>query len=283
MGKIAPGSVQFLITNKCSLKCEFCDEAALFSLQTFIEKTGPIFKILDYLKDWGVEKITFSGGEPTLVDNLGEILAKAKEIGFEVALATNGLALGKKTFFESICKNIDVLKLPLHGIKKTHDEIVGRSGAFAKIISVLKHALDYRPCLKTEITCVITKDNCCQLDKVLDICLKYQVDQLTLSEVYPRGWGKNYQKAVGVEEIKKLKELVLAKNLFAKEKIKIVLREAKPSCVLVYPSGEVFVSHFQSPSGLHFLGNIFTDDVKTQWKTSKWRKEFENNYLEFNK
>jgi uncharacterized radical SAM superfamily Fe-S cluster-containing enzyme len=81
------------VTNRCNLECRFC----------FADGGGPDQPSLSQIRLWlhqlavpGKTLVQLSGGEPTLRDDLPEIVAAAKEAGCRyVQLNTNGIRLGE--------------------------------------------------------------------------------------------------------------------------------------------------------------------------------------------
>ncbi|ATW26929.1 hypothetical protein DCMF_21150 [Candidatus Formimonas warabiya] len=83
------------VTERCNLNCNFC------FANSRAESADPSFeKIsawLEYLADLGKPFIHLSGGEPTVRNDLPEIISLAKGMGFPyIQLNTNGLRLGRE-------------------------------------------------------------------------------------------------------------------------------------------------------------------------------------------
>ena len=152
------------------------------------------------------------------------------------------------------------------------------------MLTCLEKSLNYRKNLRTEITCVVTRENKEDLSEILNYCIKYQVAQLTLSEVYPRGRGKNFKKGVSSSEIENIREKIFLKRHLELERtgISIIVRSARPSCVLVYPNADVFVSHYNIESGLRYVGNLFNENIEKKWKKIPFRDCYIENYYKIN-
>ncbi len=89
------------VTNRCNLNCPICFANANKTKIVYEPDLDTIKKILDNLKKRGVRFIQFAGGEPTVRNDLFEIIKYAKDLGFlDIQLATNGIKL----------KDIDYLK-----------------------------------------------------------------------------------------------------------------------------------------------------------------------------
>jgi len=82
------------ITNRCNMRCPICfanAAAAGYVLELSIDQITDILTRLANEKPVRCWAVQFSGGEPTIRDDLPEIITKAKELGFtQVQVATNG-------------------------------------------------------------------------------------------------------------------------------------------------------------------------------------------------
>lgn len=86
-----PGRVACIVFTKgCNFRCPFCHNASLVENRADDDISED--EILDFLKKRkGVlDGICISGGEPTLVGELGDFISKVRSMGFAVKLDTNG-------------------------------------------------------------------------------------------------------------------------------------------------------------------------------------------------
>jgi len=88
------------LTNRCNLNCDFCfanAKACGFVYEPSFEEIVSMMEMLRAQKPVPVPAVQFSGGEPTLRDDLIEIIKAAKALGFpQVQIATNGILLAKE-------------------------------------------------------------------------------------------------------------------------------------------------------------------------------------------
>lgn len=137
------------ITYKCNEKCNFC-----FIFQN--QKDAPIElvkRVVANLKEYDVQQLSFSGGEPTLVKELPEIVRLAKESGIElISLQTNGVLLAKKSKVEELVKEgLDMIFLAFHShIAEVSEKITGVKNTHQKTLDCFTHFM------QTEIDLVIS-------------------------------------------------------------------------------------------------------------------------------
>ena len=95
-------SICWNITNRCNMLCDFCFRD-IFGSDLSIEENK---KILAVLKEKGIKKITFAGGEALLYHKFDkgflEILKEAYNMGFECRLITNGTNFQESANFKEV-------------------------------------------------------------------------------------------------------------------------------------------------------------------------------------
>ncbi len=88
------------VTNRCNLRCPICFANASHSGRLFEPSQDEIrqmLKNLRNLKPFPTTAIQYAGGEPTVRNDIVELVEMAKEEGFtHVQIATNGLRLARK-------------------------------------------------------------------------------------------------------------------------------------------------------------------------------------------
>lgn len=128
------------LTFDCNLKCSHCflyDKPRLGD-PLEIEQWKRI--LIDFQLAGG-EKITLSGGEPTLFDSFADILVFAHGIGLKVTLLTNGMILHSE-LLELYSNNVDELQISLDGPEEISHEMIRGKGTYFKTYSNIKKALD---------------------------------------------------------------------------------------------------------------------------------------------
>jgi hypothetical protein len=106
------------LTNRCNLECDFCfanAQACGFVYEPPYDAIIDMLKMLRDQKPVPAPAVQFSGGEPTMRDDLPEIIRKAKELGFpQVQIATNGIKLAKNIKYVEELKNAGLSTIYLH-------------------------------------------------------------------------------------------------------------------------------------------------------------------------
>ncbi len=95
-----PPSVNFHLWEPCNFRCKFCF-ASFQDVKKVILPKGHLPKeqaieVVKLLAEYGFQKITFAGGEPTLCPWIDELISFAKDAAMTTNLVTNGWVLLKR-------------------------------------------------------------------------------------------------------------------------------------------------------------------------------------------
>jgi hypothetical protein len=106
------------LTNRCNLDCDFCfanARACGFVYEPDFNEIVRMMELLRAEKPVPTPAVQFSGGEPTMRDDLIEIIKKAKEVGFpQVQIATNGVRIARDRGFVQNLKDAGLNTVYLH-------------------------------------------------------------------------------------------------------------------------------------------------------------------------
>ena len=95
--------------------------------------TGDWKKIIKTLWDNGVPHVDFTGGEPTLRDDLLELIEYAEDLGMITGLLTNGVRLADEKFVARLKEaGLDYVQITLESqLEEIHNRMV-ESGSICK-------------------------------------------------------------------------------------------------------------------------------------------------------
>jgi pyruvate formate lyase activating enzyme len=130
-------SVLFL--QGCNLRCRFCYNGTL--LPDAARERLSWASIIEFLKDRQgfVEGVVFSGGEPCLQPGLLDAMAEVRELGYEIALHTNGYypEVVEKALQQRLLQFIAVdFKAPLHQYQQVTG-LAANEKAFKKLAELI--------------------------------------------------------------------------------------------------------------------------------------------------
>lgn len=138
----APTRMDLAITYRCNNDCTHCYNARS---RDFKEISTTAWRtILDRLWLAGIPHIIFTGGEPTLRDDLPELIKHAENLGQITGLNTNGRRLGDPDYLHRLIEaGLDHVQITVESHDPViHDEMVSCRGAWNQTIKGLRNALD---------------------------------------------------------------------------------------------------------------------------------------------
>lgn len=204
---LPPDIVTILITKRCNYSCSGCSSLspAYTRRSSFDElTTGQIKKFIDQIS-WFKPNIYFNGGEPTLRDDLYDLIKYAKKKFLITALTTNGSLLDKKRVNLILDSKLDFLSVSLDGPASHHDLYRGFKGAYERLtegVSVLikERNKKGRKTPHVRITCIINPANAQDAVFVLKKAEELRVDEVAFGNLmfYPQVY-KNCQEKIIAE------------------------------------------------------------------------------------
>ena len=126
---LLPQSVNYHVNRNCNFGCKFCFatfEDTKVVLKGAMLKRADRLALVDRLVAAGVSKLTFVGGEPTLIPDLAGLLARAKAGGVTTMIVTNG-ALFKGALLESLVPNLDWVAFSVDSANELVNQASGRA------------------------------------------------------------------------------------------------------------------------------------------------------------
>jgi MoaA/NifB/PqqE/SkfB family radical SAM enzyme len=133
--------LEFHVSYDCPNRCLFCSEAG--RLKRFRRRhpsPAEITGVLRRKRAAGYSHVTFTGGEPTTLSYLPQLLRVAKALGYRTCLTTNGLGFADRETAEVLLAGLDEIILSVHGAdENTHDGATGCPGSFARTLGALEN------------------------------------------------------------------------------------------------------------------------------------------------
>lgn len=207
----APYRMDLALTYRCNNDCAHCYNARP---RDFMEISTSTWKdILDKLWALGIPHVVFTGGEPTLRDDLPELIAHAERNGQITGLNTNARRLSNKGFLQSlIAAGLDHVQITLESHDPAiHDMMVHCKGAWRQTVQGLRNALDSRLFVMTNTT--LLQDNSPFLEETLDFLGKQGVPTIGLNALIYSGRGLTVGKGLSEQDLPPLLELAQQKML----------------------------------------------------------------------
>ncbi|MEM2987424.1 MAG: radical SAM protein, partial [Candidatus Bathyarchaeia archaeon] len=133
------------VTNRCNMACPVCFAyagAVNYVYEPTYQQIVDMIKLLRNNKPWACNALQFSGGEPTIRNDLPQLIAEAKKAGVEhVEVNTNGLRLAEdiEYFRKLMDAGMSTLYLQFDGLR---EEIYKKTRGRTDLVQVKHRVLE---------------------------------------------------------------------------------------------------------------------------------------------
>ncbi len=162
----APLRMDLALTFRCTNNCIHCYASGPH--ETAELNTSQWKEVIDHLSQIGIFILTFTGGEPTLRDDLPELLQYAQNKGMVTGLITNGRKLKDKEYVKTLEEaGLDFVQVTLESHKpKIHDLMTAAKGSWKETVAGIKSAAQSQIYVTTNTT--LSKHNAPEFLRTID-------------------------------------------------------------------------------------------------------------------
>ncbi len=290
----APLRMDLALTFRCQNNCIHCyaggpHETAELNTQRWKQ-------VIDRLSDIGVFIATFTGGEPTLREDLPELLLYAQNKGMVTGLITNGRKLKDNAYVKTLEKaGLDFVQVTLESHKpKVHDLMTDTPGSWKETVAGIENAVKSQIYVTTNTT--LSKHNAAEFLNTIDFIKSLNVAAFGCNSLIHSGKADaiSDEFALPLETLKELLPQVRDKAhqlglkflwytptqycRFDPVQLGLGVKSCTAAMInmCVGPNGDVYPcqSYFES------LGNILTDRWEKIWKNPLAEKLRKREYAE---
>ncbi len=171
---VGPWTLEVYPTLRCNLDCHFCDTTERHQPARGELPTSRWLELLEEAAQLGAKRLmVLGGGEPMISLATMPLLRRAKALGLEGMLTTNGTLMPPSLLGELVDIAWDEVHFSVDGAEaETHDRLRGRPGAFRKTISAacrLRRLRGQRRYPRIALHTVLTRDNWREIGSVLKL------------------------------------------------------------------------------------------------------------------
>jgi radical SAM protein with 4Fe4S-binding SPASM domain len=148
----APVRMDFALTFRCQNDCLHCYTGG--PKETPELSTPDWIKVIKRVKEQSIFVVTFTGGEPTLREDLPQLLQFAQDSGLVTGLVTNGRRLSDTKYIHSLEKaGLDFAQITVESyIPQVHDRMTCSTGSWEETIQGLVNTLSSEIYVSTNTT-----------------------------------------------------------------------------------------------------------------------------------
>ncbi|MBG7609276.1 MAG: PqqD family peptide modification chaperone [Anaerolineae bacterium] len=183
----APYRMDLALTYRCNDNCAHCYNARP---RNYPEMNSESWKrVIDRAWDLGIPHIVFTGGEPTLRDDLPELIAHAEANGQITGMNTNARRLQDPHFVEALVEaGLDHVQITVESHDAhIHDSMVRKRGAWQQTIAGLRNVLGTRLYVMTNTT--MLQENAPTMATTLEFLAELGVPTIGLNALIYAGQG----------------------------------------------------------------------------------------------
>ena len=183
----APYRMDLALTYRCNNRCVHCYNEPSRAQDEFM--TDEWKRALDKIWETAVPHVVFTGGEPTLRNDLPYLIAYAENLGLITGLNTNGRRLSDISYLEGLrAAGLDHIQITLEShLSFIHDRIVASSGAWEETVAGIRNALETGLFVMTNTT--MLRENSPYLKETLEFLASLKVPTVGLNGLIYSGRG----------------------------------------------------------------------------------------------
>lgn len=186
-GKPKPFWLLAEITYRCPLHCAFCYNPTDYVRHTNELDTASWIDALRQARKMGALQLGISGGEPLLRDDIEEIVAEARSLGYYSNLITSGVGLTEQRLAEFKRGGLDHIQLSMHDITKEINNFITDTNTFAlkKKVAAMIKGYGYPMVLNV----VIHRYNIEHIGEILEMAEALGANYVELANTQYYGWS----------------------------------------------------------------------------------------------
>lgn len=199
------------MTRRCNLKCAHCYAQAETDKGTDPISTAQAKVMIDDLATYGAPVMLFSGGEPTIRQDMPELAKYATEKGMRAVISTNGTLIDRAMAKQLKEVGLSYVGVSLDGGEEVHDSFRGVKGAFRRALEGLDYCREEG--IKVGLRFTINKRNAVEIPKIFDILRERDIPRVCFYHLVYSGRGTELiNEDLNHEETRAVVDLIMDKT-----------------------------------------------------------------------
>jgi pyrroloquinoline quinone biosynthesis protein E len=176
------------LTHRCPLQCPYCSNPVALERAANEMPTADWLRAIAEAAELGCLQVHFSGGEPTVRQDLEALIAGATEAGLYTNLITSGVGLSEARLASLVAAGLEHVQLSFQDSDAEIGERVGGyAGAHAKKLAAA--ALVRAAGLPLTANFVVHRQNLHHLDDMLALAVELGAHRAEIANVQYYGWA----------------------------------------------------------------------------------------------
>lgn len=175
------------LTYQCPLHCAFCYNPLNYDAVRNELTTGEWVRVMREARALGAVQLGFSGGEPLNRDDLEELVAEARRLGFYSNLITSGVGLNETRIAALKNAGLDHIQLSFQDSTRELNDFLSSTRTFDLKMRVAKLIKQYD--YPMVMNCVLHRYNLPHVGKIIEMALALGAEYLELANTQYYGWA----------------------------------------------------------------------------------------------
>ncbi|EQB4537653.1 pyrroloquinoline quinone biosynthesis protein PqqE [Pseudomonas aeruginosa] len=177
------------LTYRCPLQCPYCSNPLDFARGGEELSTQQWIEVFRQAREMGAAQLGFSGGEPLVRQDLAELIAAARGLGFYTNLITSGIGLNEKRLKEFADAGLDHIQISFQAAdEEVNNLLAGSRKAFAQKLAVARAVKAHG--YPMVLNFVTHRHNIDSIDRIIELCIELEADFVELATCQFYGWAE---------------------------------------------------------------------------------------------
>ncbi|MBQ0761435.1 pyrroloquinoline quinone biosynthesis protein PqqE [Marinobacter psychrophilus] len=176
------------LTYRCPLQCPYCSNPLDFAQTERELSTEDWVKVLRQGREMGAAQLGFSGGEPLVRQDLQELIAEARHLGYYSNLITSGLGLTNAKVEAFASAGLDHIQVSFQASDpELNNALAGSRKAFEQKLAMARAVKEAG--YPMVLNFVIHRHNIHQMNDIMALCERLGADFVELATCQYYGWA----------------------------------------------------------------------------------------------
>lgn len=176
------------LSHRCPQRCAYCSNPLSLTRKSEELSTESWQRVLEQASALGVLQVHLSGGEPTVRDDLEELVRTARKADLYTNLITSGVLLGRSRLERLVEEGLDHVQLSVQGATSgCADRIAGLDGAHERKLELAGWVRDVG--LPLTLNAVVHRQNLGALSALIDLAVELDAQRLEVAHTQYYGWA----------------------------------------------------------------------------------------------
>lgn len=176
------------LTHRCPLRCPYCSNPLHLSRRSDEMTTERWCAVFDEAQALGALQVHFSGGEPTVRDDLVELIRHAETAGLYTNLITSGVLLDRARLDSMAAAGLQHVQLSIQAADPiTADHVGGYQGGHARKLHAARLVTEIG--LPLTLNAVVHRANIDDVEAMIGLAVDLGAQRLEVASVQYYGWG----------------------------------------------------------------------------------------------